>query len=122
MSVTISKESNNCIVVTITGVFTYQDLTAVQNAAKELLNTGAKVNCLILAAQFGGWGKEGNWGDLTFMYENDTLMGKIAVVAYLQHKDGVMMFLGADRRQAAVKFFLQDEEDQARRWLSEPVR
>lgn len=120
MSVTISKESNNCIVVTVSGVLLYKDLEVVQNAAKEAFKSGVKVNCLILAGQFvGEWGREGNWGDLTFMYENDPLMGKIAVVAQSQWKDELLMFLGAGRRQAVVNFFSPDKEDQARRWISE---
>ena len=121
MGVTISKESNGCIVITVTGVLLYNDLEAVQNAAKELLNFTAKVNCLILAKQFGGWGKEGSWGDLTFMYESDASIGKIAVVGEKKWRDELLMFLGAGRRQAAVKFFFTDEEDKARIWLSKPA-
>ncbi len=117
MSVAISKESDDCIVVMVSGVFSYKDLEAVQNAAKEALKSGVKVNCLVLAKQISGWGKDGNWGDLTFMYENDPLIGKIAVVAPEQKKDELLMFLGAGRRQAAVKFFLPEKEKEARQWL-----
>jgi hypothetical protein len=121
MSVTISKESNNCVVVTVSGVFSYKDLEAVQNAAKETLKYGVKVNCLILAERFSGWGKDGNWGDLTFMYENDPLINKIAVVAQEKHKDELLMFLGAGMRQAAVKFFSGVQENEARIWLLGPA-
>jgi hypothetical protein len=117
---TISKEANNCIVVTVTGVFSYKDLKAVQDAAKEMFNSGIKVNCLILAERFSGWGKDGNWGDLTFMYESEAMIGKIAVVAQEKQKDEILMFLGAGMRRAAVKFFSPDEGDQARDWLAEP--
>ena len=117
MSVTISTESNDCIVVTVTGIFSYKDLEAVQNVAKEALNSGVKVNCLILAEQFTGWGKDGNWGDLTFMYENDPLIGKIAVVADENRQDEMLMFLGAGMRQAEVKVFFPDEVQDARQWL-----
>jgi hypothetical protein len=121
MGVTISKESNNCIVVTVTGVFLHKDLETFQSAAKEMLNSGAKVNCLILAKQFSGWGKDGDWGDLTFMYENDSSIGKIAVVAEEKRRDELLMFLGAGRRQAVVKFFFPNEEDKARIWFSGPA-
>jgi hypothetical protein len=106
-------------VVTVNGVFSYKDLEAVQNAAKEAFKSGVKVNCLILAEEFSGWGKDGNWGDLTFMYENDPLIGKIAVVADENRQDEMLMFLGAGRRQAEVECFLPDEKDQAQSWLAE---
>jgi hypothetical protein len=122
MSVVISQEPNNCMVVTVTGVFSYQDLQAVQNTAKAILNSSVKTNCLILAQQFTGWGKEGNWGDLTFMYENDSLIGKIAVVAEKKRQVELLMFLGGGMRQAAVKYFFPGEEQEARAWLSEPAK
>jgi len=119
MSVIISKELSHCLVVTVSGIFLYKDLEAVQNAAKEMLKSGVKVNCLVLAQQFRGWGKEGNWGDLTFMYENDPLIGKIAVVAEKSRQVELLMFLGGGMRQAAVKYFFPDQEQEARAWLSE---
>jgi hypothetical protein len=121
MGITISKESLNCIVVTVTGVFLHKDLEAIQNSAKEMLNSISRVNCLILAKQFSGWGKDGDWGDLTFMYENDSSIGKIAVVAEEKRRDELLMFLGAGYRKATVKFFFPGDEDEARIWLSEPV-
>ena len=101
------------------GIFSCQDLNTVQDAAKEILKSGVNVNCLIIAEQFTGWGKDGNWGDLTFMFESDPVIGKIAVVAKKQNKDELLMFLGAERRQAAVRFFLSGEEVSARHWLAE---
>jgi len=120
MSVVISKNPDNCIVVKVAGVFSYKDLEAVQNAAKEAFKPGVKVNCLISAEAFRGWGKDGNWGDLRFMYENDPLIGKIAVVADENRQDEILMFLGAGRRQAMVRSFLPDEKNEAHRWLAEP--
>jgi hypothetical protein len=119
MSIVVSKESNGCLAVTVSGVFSYQDLKTIQDAAKDILKSGVNVNCLILADKFTGWGKDGNWGDLTFIYESDPMIGKIAVVAKTQNKDELLMFLGAGRRQAAVRFFLSGEEDKAHNWLAE---
>ena len=122
MSVTISKEANNCMVVTVAGIFTYEDLGAVQSTAKAMLNSSVKTNCLVLAQQFTGWGKEGNWGDLTFMYENDPLIGKIAVVGEKKRQVELLMFLGGGMRQAAVKYFFPEQEKEARVWLLEPSK
>ena len=60
---------------------------------------------------------EGNWGDLTFMYEADPHINKIAIVAEGKWKDQLLMYLGAGRRQAAVEFFSVGEIQAARDWL-----
>ena len=118
MGVTVSVDPNNLVVATITGIFSYKDLESVQSAAKKVFKPGAKVNCLILAGQLSGWGKEGDWGDLTFMYENDPLIGKIAVVGEDKRKGELLMFLGAGRRGAEVEFFSTDKVGDARDWLN----
>ncbi|UCC99542.1 MAG: STAS/SEC14 domain-containing protein [Phycisphaerales bacterium] len=116
MSVTITKESENLFVTTIKGVFTYDDQKEVEKHAGNT-NLDQKVKILVLAEEFSGWGKEGDWGDLTFMYEHDAQIEKIAVVAEDKWKDQILMFLGAGRRQAAVEFFLPGETQAARDWL-----
>ena len=117
MSVTFTKESENLIVVHIKGTFTFEDLKEFQNKGGDEIDRSGKVKLLILAEQFSGWGKEGDWGDLTFMYEHDAYIEKIAVVAEAKWKDEILMFVGAGRRQAAVEFFLEDGEEDARKWL-----
>ena len=115
MSATFLKESENLFVIRIQGTLTFEDLKEVQNKARAEINR--KVKLLILAEQFSGWGKEGDWGDLTFMYEYDPYIEKIAIVADQKWRDEILMFVGADRRQATVESFLNDEEKDARDWL-----
>ncbi len=119
MSVTFTKdkESENLIVVHIKGTFTFEDLKEFQNKGGDEIDRSGKVKLLILAEQFAGWGKEGDWGDLTFMYEHDAQIEKIAIVAEGKWKDQILMFVGAGRRQAAVEFFLPGEVQAARDWL-----
>ena len=117
MSATIAKESENLLVVHIKGIFTIEDLKEFQRQGGDEIDRSGKVRLLILAEQFSGWGKEGDWGDLTFMYEYDPYIEKIAVVAKAKWKDQILMFVGAGRRQAAVEFFLDGREQDARNWL-----
>lgn len=72
---------------------------------------------LALAEEFSGWGKDGDWGDLTFMHEYDPFIEKIAIVADEKWEDQTLMFLGAGRREASVQFFLTGQEQDARDWL-----
>ena len=119
MSVTFSKdkESENLFVVQIKGIFTFEDLKEIQDKARAEIERSQKIKLLVLAEEFSGWGKEGDWGDLTFMYEADPHINKIAIVAEGKWKDQLLMYLGAGRRQAAVEFFLDGDEKKARDWL-----
>ena len=117
MSMTFTKESDDLFVVKLQGILTFEDVKEVENRASEGIDRSQKTKVLILAEDFSGWGKEGDWGDLTFMYEYDSNIEKIAVVAEANRKDQMLMYLGAGRRQAEVKFFLYDEEKDARDWL-----
>lgn len=116
MTITINKESDDLFVVEIQGIYTYDDQKKVESHSSEN-KPDKKVKILVLAEQFTGWGKEGDWGDLTFMHENDPYIDKIAVVAEEKWKDQILMFLGAGRRQAQVKHFFEGEADDARDWL-----
>ncbi len=117
MSVTFTKESDDLFVISVQGIFTFDDLKEVEKSAREQIDRNQKVKLLVLAEDFTGWGKEGDWGDLTFMYEYDSIIEKIAVIAEANWKDQLLMFIGAGRRQAEVKFFFYDEEKDAREWL-----
>ena len=117
MSMTFIKESDDLSVISVQGIFTFDDLKEVEQSAREQIDRNQKVKLLVLAEDFTGWGKEGDWGDLTFMYEYDPIIEKIAVVAEANWKDEMLMYLGAGNRQAQVKFFLYDQEKDARDWL-----
>ena len=117
MSVTFTRELENLLVVRIEGTLTFEDLRDVQDKARAEIDSIQKIKLLILAEQLSGWGKEGDWGDLTFMYEYDPHIEKIAVVANEKWKVEILMFLGAGRRRADVEFFVDGREDDARDWL-----
>ena len=119
MSITFTKESDNLFVISVQGVFTFEDLKEIQEKASAQIDSSGKVKLLVLTEQFSGWGKEGDWGDLTFMYEYDSNIEKIAVVAEGEWKDMILMFIGAGRRQAAVEFFLPGQDKDARDWLQD---
>lgn len=117
MSVVFTKEADNLIVISVKGILTYDDLKEFENKGRAEIDRSGKVKLLVLAEEFEGWGKEGDWGDLTFMHEHDPYIEKIAVISVERWKDEILMFLGAGRRQAQVQFFFDDEEEDARDWL-----
>jgi MFS superfamily sulfate permease-like transporter len=115
VSVTFPKEPENLFIIHIQGTLTFEDLNEVQNEARTEIDRSQKVKLVILAGHFTGWGEEGGWGDLTFMYEYDPYIEKIAIVADQKWREQILMFIGAGRRQATVEFFL-DAEELAQDW------
>ena len=117
MSVIFTKESDVFFVITVQGVLTFDDQREFEKKGRKEIDCGKKAKILLLLEGFSGWSKGGDWGDLTFMYEYDPYIEKIAVVADEKWRDEVLMFLGSGRRQAPVMFFSLDEEKDARDWL-----
>ena len=110
MSITFTKESDDLFVINVQGILTFEDLKEVENKVSEVIDRSQKTKLLVLAEEFSGWGKKGDWGDLTFMYEYDPHIEKIAVVTEANWKDEMLMYIGAGRRKAEVKFFFEDED------------
>jgi hypothetical protein len=115
VSVIFTKESQDLFVFRIEGLFTFDDLKEAQSKTGGAIERSEAAKLLVLAEEFSGWGKDGNWGDLTFMYEHDPYIEKIAIVANAKWLDEMLMFLGAGRRQADVESF--HSEQAARNWL-----
>ena len=118
MSITFTKESDDLFVIRVEGVLSFEDQKEVETKARAGIDRNLKTKLLVLTEQFSGWGKEGDWGDMTFMYEYDSYIEKIAIVAEEERKDMILIYVGAGRRQASVKFFFPDEEQDAREWLA----
>lgn len=117
MGVTFAKEPSGLYVIRIAGTLTDKDRKGVEKFGKENIDRSTKIKVLILAEDFSGWAKQGDWGDLAFMLEYDPYIEKIAVVASEQWRDRMLVFLGAGLRGAAVEFFPIGEENMARAWL-----
>lgn len=110
-------EPSGLFVIRLSGTLTVEDRNAVEKFGREHIDRGTQIKVLILAEDFSGWARQGNWGDLTFMLEYDRFIEKIAVVASEQWRDRMLLFLGAGLREASVEFFSIGEENLARALL-----
>ena len=117
MSVSFTKESENLFVVSIEGVLTFDELKEIENKFTAAIDRSRKIKGLILAENFSGWAKEGDWGNLEFMIRYDSYIQKIAVVANEDKKDDLLMYLGKGMREASVEFFPVGEKQKAQDWL-----
>ena len=117
MSVSFTKESENLFVVSIEDVLTFDELKEIENKFTAAIDRSRKIKVLLLAENFSGWAKEGDWGNLEFMLKNDPYIQKIAVVAKDVKKDDLLIFLGKGMREASVEFFPAGEKQKAQDWL-----
>ena len=117
MSLSFTKESEDLFVVSVEGVLTFDELKEFQYRVSSAIDRDHKIKVLLLAEQFSGWAKEGDWGNLEFLLEHDPFIEKIAVVTSEKWKDWVLTFLLAGMRKASVESFPTGEEEKARNWL-----
>ena len=117
MSISFTKESADLFVVFVEGVLTFDELKKLQNDVSTEMDRSRKVKVLVLAENFSGWAKEGDWGDLKFLHEHDPYIQRIAVVSSEKWKDWLLTFLLAGMRKATVKFFPEGGAKIARIWL-----
>ena len=117
MGVSFSKESEDLFVVFLEGVLTFDEFKQMQNDAGTEIDRSRRIKVLILAENFSGWAKEGDWCDLEFLHEHDPYIEKIAVVTREKWKDWLLTFLLAGMRQAKVQSFPEGGAKTARLWL-----
>jgi hypothetical protein len=117
MSVSFYKEAEDLFVLSLEGLLTFKGLKEIENKVSTAFDRSRKIKLLLLAEEFSGWAKGGDWGNLSFMLEYDPYVQKIAVVTSEDWKDRLLIFLGAGMRKASVEFFPADEKEKARDWL-----
>ena len=116
---TFTKESDDLFVIRVEGKLSFADQKNVEMRARHEIDCDKKAKLLLIATSFSGWEKEGDWGDMKFMYDYEPYITKIAVVAKERWKDMIFIYVAAGRRQGSVKFFFPEEEQYAREWLLE---
>jgi hypothetical protein len=79
MSAKIISHTDGIVTVKITGVFTYPDQLALQNATADMLSEQRKISVLTIYEDFQGWSKDDNWEDVSFQEQSDPYIKKMAI-------------------------------------------
>ena len=111
------SESEDFFVISAEDVLTSHKLIEFKNNISPAIDRSRRNKVLVLAENFSGWSKEGDWENLEFLLEHDPYIQKIAVVSGDKCKVWLLTFLGAGMRMASVKSFMVGEEQNARNWL-----
>ena len=118
MALTIIDASGPIVSAKISGELGKSEVSQMQASALHAIRRYGKVSALFILENFQGWKREGEWGDISFLIEHDKEIAKIAVVGEDQWRDSIYAFLAKGFRQAEVEFFLPDDLEKARVWLS----
>jgi len=119
MSATIHIESGNLYVCRVSGILKRAEFTAGQGAMTREIDAGAQPRLLVILDKFDGWERDADWSDLDFHFSHSNKIAKIALLGDLRWEADALAFAGTGFRSAPVKFFLTDQQAEARAWLRE---
>lgn len=117
MPFTIIDAAGPIVSAKISGELSKSEVSQIQAAALEAIRRCGTISALFILENFRGWKREGDWGDIRFMIEQDQNIAKIAVVGEEEWRDLAYAFLAKGFRQAAVEYFLPADLAKARAWL-----
>lgn len=121
MSVEITDNSGGILTARVSGKLTQPELAALQSAAGDILRQQGRTRLLVVAENFEGWERGGDWGDLSFSIEHDAEIEKMAIVGEKQWEASALLFASKGLRPFPIEFFESADIARARAWLAEPA-
>lgn len=118
MGAQVTGVEGNVITAVLSGTLLQAELSVIQKEAAAIIRGLGKARILVIADQFAGWEKGGDWGDVSFQCENDAFIDKIALVGDKKWEGLAVIFAGKGVRRPAIEFFPKTELERARLWLA----
>jgi hypothetical protein len=119
MSISWEHESDDLIVLRISGKLIYSDFKAYQSKAGPILQAQGKMSLLAILDDFQGWNSDEGWDDMGFLTRNDKYLSRFAIVGDEKWRDEVSIFTLAGLRTVDIRYFTSEVE--ARNWLSDVI-
>jgi hypothetical protein len=117
MAIELMELSRDILMLIVSGKLTHQELSEAQHAGETLLHGKNKTRLLVVAEDFEGWERSGDWGDLAFQEANDAKIECMALVGDRKWKELVLAFVGQGFREFPIEYFEHGQMSKARRWL-----
>ncbi len=121
MSVSVSLEDPQVLVVRLSGKVTAQQFRAAQEEAYALLKPIVSVSVVVVLKGFEGWGP-GDWNDNLIQFRHDTQIERMAIVGDPKWEDTALLFVGKGLRHFDIEYFEPAQLPQARAWASSGAR
>ncbi len=117
MGIELIELSHDALMLIVSGKLTHQELLEAQRAGAKLIQARKRTRLLVVAEDFEGWERGGDWGDLAFQQENDPKIECMALVGDRKWKELALAFVGQGFRDFPVAYFEHGQMSKARRWL-----
>lgn len=119
MSAEITAVKDGIVSLTLGGTLSQAALAEVQQAMAHIIRAQGKVRILVLAREFTGWERGGDWDDFSFQAEYDPFIEKMAIVGDRRWEDLALIFAAKDLRRFPIEYFASGEQGKAEAWLKE---
>ncbi len=116
MSIEITSLNGEILTARITGTLSQPELASLHQSTADIIQQHGKVRILVIAENFQGWQKGGDWDDISFM-ENDPFISRIAIVGEKEWEEMVLLFTGQGMRKFPIEYFQPADLDRAKAWL-----
>ena len=119
MSADIIDETGKVLTARVSGKLTQPELAKLQQATTETIRRQGRVRILVIAENFQGWEKGGDWEDDSFQSQNDPYIEKMAIVGDRKWEDLAVIFVAKGLRSFPIEFFPPADLAKARAWLTQ---
>jgi hypothetical protein len=106
------------LTVRVSGRLKRGELSQAEKAAMEMMRSGSKIRFLLLAENFEGWDRMGDWGELTFQSRFDKQIERIAIVGEKRWQQLAEAFVGKGLRSVDIRYFTPNQAALARAWIA----
>jgi hypothetical protein len=113
----IVEKEGGFITLRISGLLKKQELAQSEKAAIAVMKSGGKVRFLFLVEDFLGFDNKSDWGDVSFQYQYDDQIEKIAVVCEQRWHDMAEAFTGKGIRSVEIRIFTPSQIALAKAWI-----
>lgn len=120
MSAQIVNILDGRLTVKFSGLVTYPEFFAVQQAAANFIRQhpdSGKVRILSILEDFRGWSREGDWGDTTIIDQYDANIERMAIVGDKRWEELALSFALKGLRPVTIEYFQPPDLDKAIAWL-----
>lgn len=118
MPAEITSVQSGVVTLRVSGRLTQRELAAVQAEAAGIIAASGKLRFLVLAEDFAGWEKGGQWSDFSFQQAHDDDIAGMAIVGEEQWRDLTLLFTSQGLRPFPIEFFPPARFADARAWLA----
>ncbi|MCU0791416.1 MAG: STAS/SEC14 domain-containing protein [Opitutaceae bacterium] len=117
MPIDISTPAPKILLLRISGELTQPELAAGQLRAVECIKKDGAVRFMILLEGFTGFANNFDWNDVSFQFENDAFIEKMAFVGPKKWESTASIFTGKGIRPFPINFFPPEDALKAKAWL-----